>query len=805
MRKLKIGLIACLACLALACCVALAACQPEANKQTYKLNWQPDEHVTVVAEGYDTLPAELEEGTEVTFTATPDSGWEISSVTPVTIKKEGEKYKFTVERDITIKVIAKEKVEKIEVDKPATLVYYAGQQIDPEDYTVTVYYETNRHEETDAYTVAYQNGDAFALGDTKFEIKFGGKTEEITLDKAVEGKITLKLDGGVLAEDNDLKDLPGYTYDATASTVSWTFASALEEDVVLPEPSKTVNEVPFDFIRWSGVEKNTIAKDTDTSVTVTALYEVRLVEVDKLEFTTKEVTETVKVTEDGEEKDKEVTVNVPYLVITGKFLGATEAYLFLFEGNKPVTSLNGPTVKKGATADFTLEFDLRDFVNAEVDQIGDNGEPNGEKTHLKGKWMDIKFCAKLGDRTETQEINLNNYAEDFINISATLEAKVGETWWQFAYKVHTPNAGDKIHGTDGAVYEGNEKLLKLVYQDCPPVNVENVTLVVKDRDVTTTPESGDPVTTKVPTAYIVVTGNVIQASNKAEAEELLGAFEFTVQANSTWEYPTVTKAYKVNDDLSYELTLSLENLVEGKGYYMHFGGNNFAAEANDTDVLVGYSLYTLNNHKAGDWTNGLVWLTMKDVSVPEVTITNAKFEKATVNLGTADEPQETEVAMLVFTGTWTTLGGATLTAEQATANFSANRQYAVQSGWHFANQSWDYLNGAQDNRDSTALITFTEDGTVTIKLLVNGAVEGRGYYVHLIGGNCKTAGIEVDDTAVTVDGRTYAFFDTSSMAALKEAGMTSEDQTWYQGLLMFNVKQVATDSGETEGNDTPAE
>ena len=117
MRKLRIGLLVSLVCLELGCCLAFTACKKEEEKQTYTVAWQY-EHATVKAEGYDTLPTELEDGTVLYFTVEPEAGWEVSSVTPVSIKKEGEKYKLTVDKNITVNVKVKEAVERIEVKAP---------------------------------------------------------------------------------------------------------------------------------------------------------------------------------------------------------------------------------------------------------------------------------------------------------------------------------------------------------------------------------------------------------------------------------------------------------------------------------------------------------------------------------------------------------------------------------------------------------------------------------------------------------------------------------------------------------------
>ncbi len=724
MRKLRIGLLVSLVCLALGCCLAFTACKKEEEKQTYTVAWQY-EHATVKAEGYDTLPTELEDGTVLYFTVEPEAGWEVSSVTPVSIKKEGEKYKLTVDKNITVNVKVKEAVERIEVKAPETLIYYAGETIDAEDYVVTVYYKTNRNEVVDNYIVAYQNGDAFKLGDTKFSISYGDKTEELTLAETVKGKVTLKLDGGVLPDNNELADLPEYSYDETKSTASWTFDKALENDIALPSPTKEVNGAQFPFIRWSGVNENKIEKGLDTSLTVTALYDTQLVEISKLEFTTKVVDE----------------VTVPYLVITGRFIGATEAYLFLFEGNKPVTSLNGPTVTKQADTDeFKLEFDLRDFVNAQTDELDETtGEPTGNKIplNLKGKWMDIKFCAKVGERTETQEINLNNYAEDFVEITDSLESKVGDNWWQFTYKTHTPNPGDTIHGTDGGEYVGDEVLLKLVYQDCPPMTTTSVTIEERSRAV-------DDVAT--PTAYLVISGKVLQAKDKTEAETILNELvtstdknKLSIQADSSWEYPATTKAFTVDEQLNYTLTLSLDALANNKNYYVHFSGNNLNAKATPGTVTIGAMEYTLSNNKSTSWTNGLVWISVADTSIPQIKTNTGALQ--------LELDSENEKVYAVVTGTYKYIEADALKTSLASYYFD------------YEKSDWSTKEIADEGELIVSVDAETKTWSVKWDITDLEAVENGGYLAHWgadsgsKGDIQNNAGIE----EITCGGKTYSY------------------------------------------------
>lgn len=123
-----------------------------------------------------------------------------------------------------------------------------------------------------------------------------------------------------------------------------------------------------------------------------------------------------------------------------------------------------------------------------------------------------------------------------------------------------------------------------------------------------------------------------------------------------------------------------------------------------------------------------------------------------------------------------------------------NSQHSLQTGYHFNGaNSWDYLDGAEDNQAKHTIVDVQQDGTFTVKLIIDAAVATRSYYVHFGAGNLGAANINIDaDAGITVNDLTYSFVDTSSMDALKQAGMTDEGQTWYVGLLMFTAKAVET-------------
>ena len=444
--KKKIVLASILAIVICVVCGVFAACSGEKQKIT----WDNGGHSTIVVEGYETLPSELEEGTVVTFTVTPEKGWQVSQVMGATEK--GGKYSFTVKKKaVTVTVALKEIVKSVEVTKaPTKLSYFAGEKADKTGMEVTAHYETGRSAVITDYAIVYEKGgEAFALGETKYLVSYSEKTADVSLNEAVVGKITLKLEGGEFSAEDyaKLEGLTGFNQDEKKGEITWTFDKEYESDFAVPSPVKVVNGTPFPFKNWSNAPKGVIAKGTKVSVVLTASYEPKLLEIFSIEFYYKNVNENG------------VEVAVPYLAISGNFDAAESAYLFLYEGNDYVELKGTQIEKKAGTNEFDLEFDLRELTKGGYPAITTTDE-NGKKVPVyeedgvtikreenlvedlfKGKWMDIKFRAQNGDRIETQEIDLNNYPANFVNLTDSIEAKVGENWYRFGYKTYSPTAG----------------------------------------------------------------------------------------------------------------------------------------------------------------------------------------------------------------------------------------------------------------------------------------------------------------------------------------------------------------------------
>ncbi len=571
-------------------CALFAAC---GGGTKYEVKWTYDsEHLTVTAEGYETLPTELKEGEEVIFTVTPAKGWGVKNVTPSSlVKKEGSNYKLTMRAsNAEIKINAEELIDHLEVtEKPLEVKYNAGETVKKDDYKITVFYKTDRSVElsSDEWQVQYQNEEegTFALGDTKFTITYNGATAEVELDETVIGKITLNLYGGTIA-DKDLeafKNYPDYNFDRTKGEITWTFDEPLTEAIVLPTPTKPIpgaDEGEFPFLRWSGegVNNGKIAVGTKVSVTATATYDNRFVQLNSIELTTKTVQEEVGGEETGGEESAQATVEVevPYLIIKGEFKAANSAYLYLYEGNDPPVFLNGPTITKvGDDANFTCEFDLRNLA---------------AKTAYEGKWMDIKFCAQICGRLETQEIDLNQYDKNFIvgdRMIFTPQGGESTAYWQFAYNYVTPKPGDEIKGTPGATYTGKENLLKIYFQKLETLpDYVLGTMKLEERD-------GKP--------YLIIPGQCAKIDKKEDAEEKLANYLKDLQNFSNWAPQEITQTLTVNEDLSFEVAVCLENVTETGNYVGHVtnnlpgaGDSNFNYKGfDDTPIKVNGIIYQI--------------------------------------------------------------------------------------------------------------------------------------------------------------------------------------------------------------------
>lgn len=713
MKKQKIALLTLLALVLSVCCLMFAACgggEEEEPAVTFNVTWSIASHVTVEAEGYDELPTEVAKGTKVVFTAVADSGYEVSAVKPLTkiTKQSDGSYAFTANADIEVTVEENEIISSIAVTSaPTKLEYYAGESIDTEGMVVTVNYATGRSETTTAYTISYENADSnFIVGDTKFTVSYAGFDKDVELSSAVIGKVEIDLFGGVIddAALEAYKDFTDYNYDKETGIISWTFDSPIAEDISLPDGqyvSKEISGNIFPFLSWSASK---IAKDTNVSVSIKANYDAQLLEITGLQLINK------KVVEDGEE------ITVPYFIITGNFIAATEAYLYLYEGNAKV-SLKGTVITKGDTDAFTLEFDLREFVAATV-----MAEVDGEMTEIKlnGKWMDIKFQASFGERVETQEINLNNYPADFVDTGDNLSVLIGDTWYKFYYATHLDT-------------------LKLVYTPSTLAKAYDVTNAKLDvRTFTTTDEAGKEV--EYDAACLVLTGIFRAEVTVDEAKAAISTLFIDImnKANNSWNTIAFDKIITVldEDELEFEVVLTLNNASAGQSLFSHLTNatdDNFvlsAARLETGSVTVGYLQYDISIYR--DWGSDLVAIDVSDTRTYEIVGIDLKVEGDDV--------------YVIISGTY-----ENYTVEDLEKCFYVDFQQNVT---YSGSGNWERLT------DFDTKVTANSDGTFTIKLKVT-EVADNAYTGHLqtdYSGSGDPADFKFGETVnleVTLGNRTY--------------------------------------------------
>ena len=442
--------------------VCLAACGDKATR--YSIKWEVSENATVTVEDSDELPSEAKEGSTVSFTVEADKGYEVSAVRvndrTVSADSSG-KYNVIIRSDTTIKVETEDTVESVTVStNPSTMTYYEGQTLDPEGMVVSVKYAgSGKTEAVTNYTVVYQNGNAFALGDTSFSVKYlGVESAPVQLTKAVEVLITIDPAGGTLDTDylEGLKtntELHDVAQDAEG-VITFSY-SAITSPVELPlftMWNKGEQTGDFIFLNWNvslrtgeeNISDTEIAATNLVSRTYTANYIANLVDVTSVSYVLEE--------------------NVPYLVIEGTYKAATQLTLFFHEGNKNITlegdSFGGAEAKRGEA--FKLKFDMR--------KLAEQKDEDGNPIDYLGSWLDIKLVAVMNGIEESQDISSNgvdlnqnindgSYVYKFADYNGALKAIVTVYFQhEFTFSAEVNKDGDLVvtfTGTVNKEFAGN--------------------------------------------------------------------------------------------------------------------------------------------------------------------------------------------------------------------------------------------------------------------------------------------------------------------------------------------------------------
>lgn len=755
-------------------CALFAACGGGGTK--FQMTWTVDENVTVAVEGYDKLPEKVKEGEVINFTVTPDNGYEIASVSGA--RKSGSKYTVTVNKDTEIKITARKILVDLTVEGfDETKQYVSGDEVDLEGVVVTATYFDGdvvvplKEGTADGYTVS-----ALVGGDTSVTFSYGKKDVEISIH-TVRYKVTLDLGKDTVLNSALLtvyESQADYHKDADTGIMTFSYLN-LEEGTEIKMPTADdMTRTNRNFLDWqteNGVKlPEKLTSKSAEDVEFKANWELQIANITKVEL--KVETVTVEDTEnEGTEAQAKDTKEVPYLIIEGTFTGAvSSARLQLKEGKKNI-SMYGPEIKPetGSNA-FVLKFDLTELLN----QKGEDGN----LINFEGAWCDIRLNAKVDNEEESQQIHITE-GQTIVDVEQMI--KVDKRAYVFA-----------TYAPEGST----DKTLKVYY---------NFMMIeyTPSFAVKTVGEGANA--QKVPT--LTLTGNV----NK---EEYFGKTLSIDAYCGTGSIPAVTTA--IGADGAFSIDIDMSTCGKGSDAFFHLkilnGTTPLYPTSGEADIPISASTIEIpatpnaplpNSIRYSDDNNiayyignkwGGLMAYVRDESAAKLTVTNATFEKGTVNLGTAETPNETEVAMLVLSGTWSTYEGVTLTTEEVAQKFLKNSEHSLQTGFHFNGaNSWDYLDGAEDNQAKHTIIDVQRGGTFTVKLIINAAVATRSYYVHFGAGNLSAKNVVLNtDAEITVKGLTYSFVDTSSMDALKQAGMTDEGQTWYVGLLMITAKAVET-------------
>lgn len=381
---------------------------PPAEVEKHTIEWTIPENVTVKVDGYTELPKSVDSGTKLTFSVTPATGYEVTSVklnNKRQTAKEG-KYTITVSVNATIVVEVSAKLSKIEVTtNPTNLTYFAGQSVDVTGMVVTAYYESGT-------TTILTNGDdgysispsTFVGGETSFTVVYNEKEAKVDLAATVEYLVTLDVDGGTIdstwLSTVEAMKLNNYKVD-DKGVVTFSYYNNLPSDITLPvETEITKTESKFKGWGTSKTAKTYVTSITNSikeSTNLVACWQPELVQLTAVDLVVEE--------------------NKPYLVIDGTFKAANEVYLFLYEGNDKI-SFTGDTYTGTKGQEFHVKFDLTKLKDATTTDGGT----------YEGKWMDIRFNAKDSEGNEsTMEI-----FKDMVTVNTEKKIEVDGIVYLFA-------------------------------------------------------------------------------------------------------------------------------------------------------------------------------------------------------------------------------------------------------------------------------------------------------------------------------------------------------------------------------------
>ena len=354
-------------------CVWLASCGSKGK--TYAITWTVDENAVVVVEGYEKLPDKFTRNETLIFTAEGKTGYEIDKVIAKgkALEPINGRYNLPVTEDLEIKISVEEKLQSIAVTtNPTNMTYYSGETVDFAGMVVTATYETGSTKTISKYNVTYQNGDVLSRGDTGFTVEYDGKTAEVAFAAPIQTKVTLNPAGGVIAQTaletiQNAEGVNNYAVDAEG-VITFTFADIPAEKAVdLPGKADITfpaEEGGWPFGMWEGGLTAISNETVPTSVEITALYEVELIQVTKVYMDVKE--------------------GSPYLYVDVDFVNDGKVFLYLYEGNDKV-ELKGDEIEGKKGEKKTIALELIKLGQAQTEDVDT----------YAGKWMDIRINANV--------------------------------------------------------------------------------------------------------------------------------------------------------------------------------------------------------------------------------------------------------------------------------------------------------------------------------------------------------------------------------------------------------------------------
>lgn len=378
--------------------------------EMFDVTWTVGEHATVQVEGYEGLPDKVLEDTAIVFTVKVDEGYDVDEVTSNgrRISLRNDQYTVGISRDTEIVITVSEAVGQLTViSNPTKLTYYAGEKIDVTGLVLQATLGTGT-----TVTIPYGTDDGYSVypitfegGETYFEITYKKTTIRIQLTSVVEFLVKIDANGGQFTSEYlaalQARNLHNYKHEN--GVITFTYYDDLTTPVMMPKKNDVTRE-NYSLVDWTSFNAASISNATKANVDAVARWQLELVEIS-----------SVSLKAEGEK---------PYLIIEGIFRAATEVFLYLYEGNAQV-ELKGDTYTGTSGQNFEVKFDLT--------RLSDKG------ADYRGKWMDIRFNARMGDTEISMEI--------FVNASSTIEVDTGEKIisGQYAYVFATYDSRLKVY------------------------------------------------------------------------------------------------------------------------------------------------------------------------------------------------------------------------------------------------------------------------------------------------------------------------------------------------------------------------